>query len=214
VCTGLHAALLAAAGWLYFGGGLGTAAGWFGMERSHGDLPRRVVLFSFGVVLFARMGLGLFWLLKRKFAWNELGGVLMAVFVYQIVFALLGGSCQAPIDIADVLAVALFVVGSFLNTGSEVQRKRFKDRPENQGRLYTAGLFRYARHINYFGDTLWVTAWAIVTGNAWSAIIPAALAAAFVFAFIPSLTRHLQARYGDQYDQWAKTTKAFVPFVY
>jgi hypothetical protein len=35
---------------------------------------------------------------------------------------------------------------------SELQRYRWKRQPQNAGRLYTGGLFAYARHINYFGD--------------------------------------------------------------
>jgi protein-S-isoprenylcysteine O-methyltransferase Ste14 len=75
-------------------------------------------------------------------------------------------------------------------------------------------LFRYARHINYFGDTLWVVGWAMVTYNPWSALVPAALATGFVFFFILALTAHLKQKYGDQYDEWTKTTKKFVPFLY
>jgi protein-S-isoprenylcysteine O-methyltransferase Ste14 len=44
--------------------------------------------------------------------------------------------------------------------------------------------------------------------------LPVALAAAFVFFFIPSLSDHLKQKYGEQYDEWAKRTKKFVPFVY
>jgi steroid 5-alpha reductase family enzyme len=215
ICTLLHLVFLAIAGWIYFAGGAEVISGWFSGEPvPAGNLARRVVLFSFGVVLFIRMNLAFFYLLKRKFDWEEFGGVLFALFVYQIVFALLGVWQNTPIGALDIAAIALFLVGSYFNTGGEWQRKRFKARPENRGRLYTQGLFSYARHINYFGDTLWVTAWAVVTRNIWSFIIPVALAAAFVFAFIPSLEKHLKARYGAQFKSWAEHTKAYIPFIF
>jgi protein-S-isoprenylcysteine O-methyltransferase Ste14 len=215
VCALLHLAFLGIAGWIYFAGGAEIISGWFSGEPAPaGDLARRIVLFSFGIVLFLRMNLAFFYLLRRKFGWDEFGGVLFALFVYQVLFAMLGASTHTPIGALDVVAIAIFLVGSYLNTGAEWQRKRFKDKPANQGVLYTQGLFRYARHINYFGDTLWVTAWAVLTRNIWSVIIPVALAAAFVFAFIPSLTKHLQARYGEQYEAWTKNTKAFIPFIF
>ena len=215
VCTLVHLAFLGVAAWIYFVGGTEAISGWLGGEPAPaGDLLRRMVLISFGVVLFSRMNFTLFHLLRRRFGWEEVGGVLFALCVYQIVFALLGGREPRPVGVLEILAIALFLVGSYLNTGSELQRKRFKDKPEHQGLLFTQGLFRYARHINYFGDTLWVTAWAIMTRNLWSFIIPVALAGAFVFAFIPSLTKHLKARYGEQFEVWAKTTRAFIPFVY
>jgi steroid 5-alpha reductase family enzyme len=155
-----------------------------------------------------------FYLLKRKFGWDELGGVLFALFVYQVCFALLNNPTNTKINVLDVFSIALFVIGSYLNTGSELQRKKFKDNPNNQGLLYTEGLFRYARHVNYFGDILWVTAWAFMTRNIWSAIIPVVLTAAFIFFFIPSLAKYLRTRYGQQYDEWVKTTKVLIPFIY
>jgi protein-S-isoprenylcysteine O-methyltransferase Ste14 len=215
VCTVLHFVFLAVAGWIYCAGGAEVISGWFSGEPvPAGNVVRRIVLFSFGVVLFIRMNLAFFYFLKRKFDWEEFGGVPFALFVYHIVFALLGVWNDTPIGALDIGAIALFLVGSYFNTGAEWQRKRFKDKPENRGRLYTQGLFRYARHINYFGDTLWVTAWAVVTRNIWSFIIPVALAAAFVFAFIPSLAKHLKVRYGAQYASWAKHTKTYIPFVF
>lgn len=215
ICTMLHLVFLGVAGWIYFAGGAEAISGWFGGENvSAVNLTRRIILFSFGVVLFLRINLGFFYFLKRKFGWDEFGGVLFALFVYQVVFALLGARASTPINALDIAAIALFMVGSYFNTGAEWQRKRFKDDPKNRGKLYSQGLFRYARHINYFGDTLWVTAWAILTRNIWSFIIPVALAAAFVFAFIPSLEKHLKARYGAQFTSWAKRTKAYIPFIF
>jgi steroid 5-alpha reductase family enzyme len=156
----------------------------------------------------------MFWLLKRKFGWDELVGVLFACVVYQIGFAVLGAGNDAALGLLEVAGVALFLFGSYLNTWSEIQRKRFKADPANQGKLFTGGWFRCARHINYFGDTLWVAGWAMLTGNLWSAIVPVALAAGFVFFFMPPLTAHLKAKYGEQYDEWAKTTRRYVPFVW
>jgi protein-S-isoprenylcysteine O-methyltransferase Ste14 len=215
ICTLLHLVFLGVAAWIYFAGGVEVISGWLGSEPvSAGDLTRRIILFSFGIILLLRISIGFFYLLKRRFDWEEFGGVAFALFVYQVVFALLGARANMPINALDIAAIALFLIGSYFNTGGEWQRKRFKDNPKNRGKLYTQGLFRYSRHINYFGDTLWVTAWAILTRNVWSFIIPVALAAAFVFAFIPSLEKHLKARYGVQYAAWAKRTKAYIPFIF
>lgn len=215
MCTLVHLGFLGISAWIYFGGGNEVISGWFGGESAPpGNRLRLLVFISFGIVLFGRMNITLFYLLKRRFGWSELRGVLFALFAYQIGFALLGGREASPVGAVDILAIAIFLIGSYFNTGSELQRMRFKDKPEHQGLLFTQGLFRYARHINYFGDTLWVTAWAIMTRNLWSFIIPFTLAAAFVTAFIPALTKHLKSRYGEQFEAWAKTTKAFIPFVY
>jgi len=210
----LHLILVGVAGWIYFGGGIQTVTTWLGTASGPGDMARRVVLFAFSIILWSRMSFGAFYLLKRKFGWDEFGGVLLATIIYQVGFAMLGAAESAPIGLIDIAAIALFLFGSYLNTGSELARHRFKARPENQGKLYTVGLFRFSRHINYFGDLLWVTAWALLTRNPWAGLIPVMLAGAFIFAFIPSLDSYLQAHYGDQYTAWAQETKRFIPFIY
>jgi protein-S-isoprenylcysteine O-methyltransferase Ste14 len=215
LCTLMHAVLLSLAAWIYFGDGGAVVFSWLSLEDfARGDVTRHAVLFAFGVVLFLRMFLVHFYLLKRRFGWDEFGGVVVALIIYQVIFALLGVSTRTEIGIVDVAAVIVFVLGSYLNTGSELQRKRFKDNPANKRMLYTGGLFRLARHINYFGDILWVTAWAVVTRNIWSAAIPVALTLSFIFSFIPNLSKYLKERYGEQYEEWARTTKKLIPFVY
>lgn len=215
ICTLIHASFLGIAAWIYFGGGIESIQIFLGIETAEsGNTLRRLVLLLFGIVIFVRMYITLFYFLKRSFDWSEFGGVMFALFLYQVVFALLGGGEKNPLDFIDYGAIAVFVIGSYLNTGAELQRHRFKANQENQGVLYTQGLFRYARHINYFGDSLWVTAWAVLTRNIWSYIIPVWLTAMFIFFFIPALTKHLRARYGKEYEEWSHTTKAFIPFVY
>lgn len=210
----LHACILGMAGWILLGGGIETVGSWFSQQWLPGNLPRRIVLTTFGCILFTRLTFTSFCLLKRKFEWGELVGVMFACVTYQIGFALLGATEAASFGIVGIVGIGLFVFGSYLNTWSEIQRKRFKDNPDNKGKLFMGGLFRYARHINYFGDTLWVAGWAMATRNPWSAVIAIALTAGFIFFFIPSLSGHLERKYGDQYDEWAETTKKFVPFVY
>jgi protein-S-isoprenylcysteine O-methyltransferase Ste14 len=214
-CTLLHATFLAASAWIFFGESIMPLMAWVEVYMPHGgNLCRSILLFSFGVVLFVRMTITLFFLLKRRFAWNELGGVAFALFVYQIGFASLGAGEMTHLGFLDAAAIGLFIIGSYINTGSELQRKKFKDDPKNRGRLYTGGLFRFARHINYFGDILWVSGWAIATRDIRSALIPIGLTAGFIFAFIPSLTEHLRTTYGEQFDEWSKRTKALIPYIY
>ncbi len=212
--VGMHVVFVAIAAWLYFGGGIQTVGDWFGVTWTPGPLGRRLIHFAFALIVLVRMSVTMLYLLKRRYNWSEAVAVVFALAIYQVGFAILGARQQRPIDILDVAAVALFLLGSYLNTGSEFQRKRFKDNPANRGKLYTQGLFHYARHINYFGDVLWVTAWAIVTRVPEALIIPALLLAGFVFGQIPALSKHLAERYGEQYTEWAKTTKKLVPYIY
>ena len=201
ISTLIHLAVLVLATWILLSDGASSSS-------------RRLVLTAFGVLFFLRLNLTSFVLLKRRFEWNESYGVLFAIALYQIGFPLLALGAQQDLAALDFFAILLFLLGSYLNTASEWQRLRFKRDPSNAGRLYTGGLFRLSRHVNYFGDTLWVTAWAMLTRNLWAGLIPLALTAAFLFAFIPSLSQHLSAKYGEQYEQWRRDTKAFFPFLY
>lgn len=168
----------------------------------------------FSITLWMRMTATAYFLLKRHFDWNECMAVIGAVAFYQLGFAACGVTSPVLLDGVDVVAVALFLTGSTFNTGSEIQRKRFKEIPANKDRLYTQGLFGLVRHPNYLGDILWALGWALMTRNAWSMLIPAVAAAGFVLMFIPQLSAYLAERYGHQYETWAKRTKRLIPYVY
>lgn len=206
--------LLLIAGWLY----LPAGSAWIGRQlwdvQGAGDPARRLVLWLFGLIFWGRLLVTGFVLLRRRFDWSEFGGVVFACVVYQVGFALLGTASARPIGAWDVLGIGLFLVGGAVNTGSEYQRRRFKDRPINQGKLYRQGLFRYVRHVNYLGDVLWVLGWALLTARGWSLLIPLLLTAGFIFFFIPDLSRHLRERYGQAYEQWTQESWALIPFVY
>jgi len=179
-----------------------------------GNFYRRCCLWTFGVMMYIRMNLTTFYLLKRKIQIDEFFGVLIAYFTYQIAFVLLGGWNTTPIGILDYAGILLFIFGSYINTYSELQRKRFKKDPDNKGKLYTLGLFRFARHINYFGDICWVIGWAIITHNIWSGLIPIALTLGFIFFFIPELSSYLDKKYKEEYADWKNKTKSLFPYIY
>ena len=210
----LHTAFLYIAYILCFCDGSIWIRNILGIDFIAGNIYRKICLLSFGVIMYVRMNLTSFYLLKRKMPIEELFGVITACAVYQIGFTLLGGWQSDPLILIDVLGILLFIIGSYVNTYSEIQRKRFKDDPNNKGKLYTQGLFQYARHINYFGDICWVTGWAIITHNLWSGIIPIMLTLGFIFFFIPELSNYLDKKYGSEYQDWAKNTKKLIPFIY
>ena len=168
------------------------------VDFKNGNFYRKSCLLTFGMIMYIRMNLTTFYLLKRKIQIDEFFGVLIAYFTYQIAFVLLGGWNTAPIGILDYAGILLFFLGSYINTYSEIQRKRFKENPNNKGKLYTLGLFKLARHINYFGDICWVSGWAIITHNIWSGLIPLSLTLGFIFFFIPELSSYLENKYSKE----------------
>jgi len=209
-----HLMFVVIAGWLFFADGISIVGSWVGLSWQPGHLGRRMLLIAFGFILFARMTFTAFVLLKRRFDWTECWAVMGAVAFYQLGFAFLGATTTTALSLIDLFAVFLFGLGSFLNTGAELQRKQFKENPDNAGKLYSRGLFGVVRHPNYLGDIVWALGWALLTRNGWALIIPTAAAAGFVFMFIPKLSEYLSNRYGEQYEAWSRRTKRLIPCVY
>ena len=69
-------------------------------------------------------------------------------------------------------------------------------------------------HINYFGDSVSFTGWAILTATWWTFLLPLLMTAMFIFMHIPGLDLYLAERYGEPFKEYAAHTKKFMPFVY
>ncbi len=178
------------------------------------SVERRAIIFIFNILIFLRLAYMMIFLLKRKIPWEESISVPLAFAVYYIGFSLFVLPISHSLDYVDYLAIVLFVIGCILNSGGEILRNKWKEQPENKGKIYTKGFFRYSRHINYFGDILWVTAYAIVTRNVYSAFIPVLIFFFFAFYNAPMLDKYLKSRYGKEYESYEKSTKMLIPFIY
>jgi len=67
-------------------------------------------------------------------------------------------------------------------------------------------------HINYFGDQLLFTGFAVITGFAWTIPVLLLMLAGFLFFNIPELDRHLRAHYGDEFEAYARETRSLFHF--
>lgn len=210
----LETAILAAAGWILLFQGSELLNDWFHWSLGDGQSDRNLLLFSLIAIVYLRMCFTILYLLKRAIPWEEALTVPLAFSLYYIGFALFALGSSAAMDGWDLLMILLFLAGSFINTYSEWLRDQWKKNPENKGKLYTKGLFRYSAHINYFGDLLWVLALALVTRNPWALLIPILLFCLFAFYNIPMLDRHLESKYGEDFRKYAAKTKKIIPFLY
>ncbi|MVO18217.1 DUF1295 domain-containing protein [Parasedimentitalea huanghaiensis] len=202
----LHGALVAGCLWLAFGG-----LDWV-------DEPRARILALCAVLYWLRHLVTLFVLLQRRVAMSEVLGLSVFIGVFEIGFLVLGAGVVSgvltPLGMLDWAGAGLVLLGSFLNTVSELQRWKWKRKPSSKGRCYMGGLFGYSMHINYFGDTVLFTGWAILTASAFALIIPIFVTLGFVFFHIPPLDTYLAGRYGEEFKAYAKRTAKFIPFVY
>lgn len=200
--------------WILFQDGGKWIANLIHIPNSLESYGRRIIIFAFNLITFIRLGYMMIFLLKRKIPWEESISVPFAFALYYVGFSLLVLPVDKPLDSQDILAIALFIGGSVLNSGGEILRDQWKQHPDNKGKIYTEGFFKYSRHINYFGDLLWVIAYAMMTRNWYSISIPIFLFCFFAFFNAPKLDQYLKKKYGKDYDEYAKKTKMFIPFVY
>lgn len=115
-----------------------------------------------------------------------------------------------------MFGIGLYTLGLCTELGSEIQRKMFKDKPENKGKPYGGGLFGLATNINYGGYTLWRTGYAIAAaGLPWGAVIAAFFFYDFTTRAIPSLDQYCTERYGDSWTEIKKRVHyRLIPFIY
>ena len=206
------------AGYLYLLGYRASPIGWSVPEDDDagGGALRFWLLASYGVAYILRVNVMMRCLLSREVALEEILFVL-PVFVAGLMasFALGSVGCDADISVgAAVGSASLYAGGSYLNSGSELERKRWKKRPQNKGKCYTVGLFSLARNINYFGDVVLFSGWAYGSGRWWNAWVPLVMLAGFVFHHIPEKEAYLAKRYAAQWPQYKARTKALIPFIY
>lgn len=198
---------------IMFGGGEALMTALFNWELLIEIPQRRWVILAFSTIILLRMAFMMFYLLKRKLPWSECFSVPAAFALYYIGFAILILPNGNELGLWDWFAMALFAFGCYLNTASEYQRHVFKQDPANKGKLYTKGLFAHSMHINYFGDILWVAAYAIIAGHIGGIGIVLFLTAFFAFFNIPLLDKYLRGRY-DEFADYEAKTKKLIPYIY
>jgi steroid 5-alpha reductase family enzyme len=214
VLTMAVAVCVALAGWLLLGGGISLAGAWFGRSWTPGDDARRLCLAGMLAIYFARLLLTQFVFLRRAVSWSEACMIALWILFIYLLLAIAGGRNPAPFGVVAGTGAVLFVLGSWMNSYAEYARHVWKRRPENSGRLYTHGLFRYSRHPNYLGDVISFSGLCLVSGNWMTVVIPSIMLAGFVFANIPMLDSHLHDHYGAAFDEYAARTRKLIPFVY
>ncbi len=199
---------------ILFGGGLGFLSHHLLLEWNSATRLRRELLVAAFTIYFIRLLFAIFIFLRRGMAWTEVFTIAPWVGCIVLLLSITGGFNTSSIGIACALGVALFLLGSSMNTWSEFQRHRWKQQPQNKGQLFTRGLFRLSRHPNYFGDLISFTGLCLIAGSWITAIIPVLMLLGFVFVNIPVLDAHLRARYGAAFDDYVKTTARLIPFIY
>jgi steroid 5-alpha reductase family enzyme len=204
--VGWYVACVAAACWWAFVSP-GTAA-------TTGVAPRQAVLVACAALYIGRAAHTLFVFVKRAVPWWEAvwGGSIIGVTLFLYLFE--GFRAPSSLRAVDWAALLLYLAGSYLGTASEWMRHAWKADPAHRGHIYTGGLFAWSRHVNYFGDLLLFTGFALLSTAWWAPFVPLGMALNFVFVIIPAHDAYLIERYGEEYARYAAHTKRLIPLVY
>ncbi len=214
VFAAIHFGAILVSFWVLFLPGQELVFAIFGQPGTTVSTLSKIVIFSSAFLYFVRHIFTLFVLLKREVQWNEVFGVAPFVAIIQIMFAVLTIYHKINFNPTDWIFIGLVILGSYLNTGSEWQRMVWKQKAVNKGKLYTKGLFKYSMHINYFGDTVLFTGFALLTGCYWALSVPVFITLGFLFYHIPELDNYLINRYKEQFTAYKSKTKIFAPWIY
>ena len=134
---------------------------------------------------------------------NTIGSTLNTLFSIWAVTSAAPQMATQSASLTDVITssptlmfgLGLYTVGICTELGSEIQRKRFKDKPENKGKPYGGGLFGLATHINYGGYTLWRAGYAVAAaGLPWGAFSVGLCFYDFTTRAIPALDQYCTDR--------------------
>ena len=185
-----------------------------GVAGPPGDAGRQTALLLCAGIYIARAAHTLFAYVKRAIPWWEAawGGGLIGCVLFA--FLVTGLRHPQPLGWTDAGALVLYTAGSYLGTASERARDGWKARPGNAGHLYTGGLFRHSRHVNYFGDLLVFGGFGVLTRQPWTAAVPLAMAVNFALVIIPAHDAYLLERYGGEFEAYARRTRKLIPRVY
>ena len=214
VFAGIHFLAILISYWLLFLNGQNFIFNIFGEPKITSSLTSRIVIFCCALLYFLRHIFTLFVLLKREVPWSEVFGVGSFITIIQILFATLTIYNKEYFNSFDWVFIGIVIFGSYLNTVSELQRMIWKKDESNKGRLYTEGLFKYSMHINYFGDTILFSGFALLTGTVWALLVPVLITLGFIFQHIPELDKYLKEKYKEQFIEYENKTKKFIPWVY
>lgn len=123
-------------------------------------------------------------------------------------------SSSAEFNLLDLTGILVMGIGILLELFADNQMHRFKADPSNKGKFINVGIWRYSRHPNYLGETLF---WWGLYLAAFSTDLPdyyiagpVAITLLFIGISIPMMEKRLLVNYPD-YSEYKKKTSAFIP---
>lgn len=114
----------------------------------------------------------------------------------------------------NYIGIVVWIIGYFFEVVGDYQLKKFKENPENKGKLMTEGLWSYTRHPNYFGEaTMWWGIFLISLVSIRSLIgIVGPITITYLLLFVsgvPMLEKKYEGR--EDFEEYKRRTSKFFP---
>lgn len=127
-----------------------------------------------------------------------------------------GVSKRTGLDVYDLTAILVWLIAMGGEWLADYQLARFRNRPENRGKVCQSGLWRWSRHPNYFFEWLHWFAYVILAigaPGAWLSVIGPAMMYLFLMRItgIPHVERESLAKRGEAYREYQRTTSMLIP---
>ncbi len=115
----------------------------------------------------------------------------------------------------DYLGILVFMIGFIFEAGGDFQLARFKNNPDNKGKVLNTGFWKYTRHPNYFGDSaVWWSfgLFSIAAGGYWQIIGSILMTLIIIKVSGVSLLEKTLNVTKPQYRDYIQKTNSFFPW--
>lgn len=158
---------------------------------------------------------GTSWWWKSFFKVFLLQGILLWIIAAPLIASQVSTPNPFKCECTDYTGVALWLVGFMFEAGGDYQLKKFKENPNNKGKLLTTGYWSVTRHPNYFGDAAqWWGFYLIAfsAGAGWTIFSPIIMTYVLLkISGVAMLEKTLKETKPDYADYIARTS-AFIPW--
>ena len=162
--------------------------------------------------------------LRRKMGkWAQIGffmyfqGQAIAIVVFSLPLLVLMVNPSPSFAFWEILGVIIWMVGVVGEALADNQLTQFRENPDNFGKTFRHGLWRYSRHPNYFFEgVIWCSYVVMSIGvpNGWLTLIGPVLMIGTLLKVsgIPYAEAQAVATRGEDYREYQRTTSAFIPW--
>ena len=122
---------------------------------------------------------------------------------------------ENQLNLIDYLAILVWCIGFMFEAGGDYQLARFKNNPENKGKVLNTGFWKYTRHPNYFGDaTVWVAyaLFCIASGSYWQVVGTVIMILFLIKVSGVALLEKTLKNTKPEYKAYIEKTNAFFPW--